>query len=317
MTTPKKRSKRYYVYKLIDPRSAWPFYIGKGTGNRTWQHLSVSSETVTELLEGEAEIAVEKSLAANVGDGAALLDEKKQERSTVRDRVREIRDDGAEPVVQWLIKKDGEDMDEKMAFAVEAALIDTLRNLPLPESDRIVNRVSGHDYVFGAHESLSVVNQARKVELPSKRDFIVVSSKGVWGGRDSTGQFAGASRQVAWENAHEVWPMNKRAFDHVNTAAGSANPVILLGLASDPLGRYSNIVVCVEELSGVTVVADDDATRADYAGGKRFMRPDQELPETTALRERLVGHAPMLHGKPARPNSLLVYMGPWHDDVVM
>lgn len=89
----------------------------------------------------------------------------------------------------------------------------------------------------------------------------------------------------------------------------------VLCLASHPLGRHSNIVVCVEELSGVAVVADA-ATRADYAGNKRFMRPDRERPETTSLRERLVSHAPMLHGKPARPNSLFVHMGPWHDDVV-
>ena len=213
-------------------------------------------------------------------------------------------------------QKNGEGMDEKTAFAVEAALIDTLRNLPLPDSDCIINRASGQDYRFGAHESLSVVSRAENVELPLDRNFVAVSSKGVWGGLDSTGQFAGASRQVAWENAHEVWPMNLRALNHVNSAAGSANPVNLLGLASDPLRRHSNIIVCVEELGGVTVVAHDDATRSDHAGGKRFVRPERELPETTALREQLVGNAPLLRGQPARPNSGLVYLGPWHDDIV-
>ena len=30
--------KTYYVYQLVDPRNNKPFYIGKGNGNRAYQH---------------------------------------------------------------------------------------------------------------------------------------------------------------------------------------------------------------------------------------------------------------------------------------
>lgn len=35
-----KMSNKYYVYKLIDPRTNEPFYVGKGCGNRCNDHLS-------------------------------------------------------------------------------------------------------------------------------------------------------------------------------------------------------------------------------------------------------------------------------------
>lgn len=38
----------HYVYRLIDPRNGETFYVGKGTGNRVFQHLQAAAQFVTD-----------------------------------------------------------------------------------------------------------------------------------------------------------------------------------------------------------------------------------------------------------------------------
>jgi uncharacterized protein len=78
----------YYVYCLIDPETNQPFYIGKGTGNRVFNHA-------------QAAIA-------------------KPDPSEKLDRIREIMSNGLK--VAHIIQRHG--LTEKEAFEVEAALID-------------------------------------------------------------------------------------------------------------------------------------------------------------------------------------------------
>lgn len=80
---------RFYVYRLIDPRAGETFYVGKGRGNRVFQHAA-----------GELD-ASEDGLTSKIM------------------RIREIRLSGFE--VQHVIHRHG--LDERTAFEVESALI--------------------------------------------------------------------------------------------------------------------------------------------------------------------------------------------------
>ena len=78
----------YYVYLLIDPKTSDVFYVGKGTGNRIFQHINsaISSPLESDKLE----------------------------------RIRSIRAKGLQ--VKHVIHRHG--LTEKEAFEVEASLID-------------------------------------------------------------------------------------------------------------------------------------------------------------------------------------------------
>ena len=102
-----KRQLKSYVYRLIDPRNAETFYVGKGRGNRVFAHVRAEDG-----LEGDE------------------LDNKLQ-------RIREIRLAGFE--VAHVIHRHG--MDDRTASEVESSLIDAY-----PGLTNIVDGPGGSDY---------------------------------------------------------------------------------------------------------------------------------------------------------------------------
>ncbi|AQT44812.1 hypothetical protein BBC0244_011050 [Bartonella apihabitans] len=101
----------YYVYRLIDPRNNETFYVGKGIGNRVFQHIA-----------GHA-----------AHDGTTLM-------SMKIERIDDIKKSGNQ--VLHIIHRHG--LNEKEAFEVEAALIDAFKAIgKLDTSDSPLTNIQG------------------------------------------------------------------------------------------------------------------------------------------------------------------------------
>ncbi len=125
----------WYVYALRDPRDNKVFYIGKGKGNRVFQHAQAAAS-----LDGGSEM------------------------SPKLDLIRAIHDSGN--AVQTYIVRHGLSS-EQAAYDVEAAMIDTLRLLdPSVDNDRftLTNLVLGHHHASRGLASTDVVSSLFEAE---------------------------------------------------------------------------------------------------------------------------------------------------------
>ena len=85
---------KFYVYLLLDPKTDEPFYVGKGKGNRVFNHVQCALDTET-------------------------INDK-------YDEIRKIHSEGNQ--VKHLIVRHG--LSEKVAFEIESSLIDTFKFIP-------------------------------------------------------------------------------------------------------------------------------------------------------------------------------------------
>lgn len=129
---------KYYVYRLIDPRDGQTFYVGKGTGNRVFDHV-------------KAELSL--------SDDETELTEKLQQ-------IRDIRNSGLEVV--HIIQRYG--LSENTAFEVESALMDCFPGL--------TNIQNGHSSERGASnaELIEKAFAASEYEEPEFKYMIIKTS---------------------------------------------------------------------------------------------------------------------------------------------
>ncbi len=45
--TSKKNDREYYVYRLVDPNTGHTFYVGKGKGDRVFQHVKEANRLIS------------------------------------------------------------------------------------------------------------------------------------------------------------------------------------------------------------------------------------------------------------------------------
>ena len=136
---------QYYVYRLIDPRNGETFYVGKGRGNRVFEHVA-----------GELHPAVDDELTDKLK------------------RIREIRKDGFE--VAHVIHRHG--MTEEQAFEVEAALIDAYPEV----TNQIGGRASDERGLMHAKQ---VVERYEAKEAVFTHTAVVISVNRTVAGRES------------------------------------------------------------------------------------------------------------------------------------
>lgn len=125
----------YYVYRLIDPRNGETFYIGKGKGNRVFSHLEI-----------------------------AFAEEKLDEVNDKLQAIRDIHNAGLEVI--HVIHRHG--MDEKIAFEVEAALIDAY-----PSATNMMGGTHSKDY--GPMHAIEIIQKYAAEEIKFKHKVIMIN----------------------------------------------------------------------------------------------------------------------------------------------
>ena len=126
----------YYVYRLIDPRDGSTFYVGKGTGERIFQHAR--------------------------GDYSEIKDE--DTLSLKAQRIGEIQAQGLE--VRHVVHRHGI-KDEDVAFEIEAAVMDAYPSL--------TNKAGGHGSGERGLRTVEEINAQYAAELLEVRHpFLLV-----------------------------------------------------------------------------------------------------------------------------------------------
>lgn len=126
---------KYYVYRLIDPRNGETFYIGKGKGNRVFNHMKC---------------AIKKEESDDLSDKLST--------------IREIRNSGLHVI--HVIHRHG--MDEKTSIEVEAALIDAY-----PGVTNIQGGHSSNDY--GPMNSIEIINKYAAEEADIAHNVLMIT----------------------------------------------------------------------------------------------------------------------------------------------
>ncbi len=180
----------FYVYSLVDPRNRKIFYIGKGSGNRVFQHCEAA------ILEDE------ESLKLNL--------------------IRDIMASGAK--VEYYILR--HKLSEKEALQIESVLIDFLTYPKFNTEHVLTNIVSGHhqwDEGIKTAEEISVIYDCEKIKVRPYDNLMLVSLNRSFDDAKAQGVYR---RINIYEKTRKYWAIAKSRAAKIDYVLGVYHGIV-------------------------------------------------------------------------------------------
>ncbi|MBD5090295.1 MAG: endonuclease [Lactobacillus sp.] len=175
---------KYYVYALVDPSDNRIFYVGKGSGNRVYQHAR-----------------------------AALVDDSP---SLKLSTIREIKELGLD-VMYYIIRHN---LTEQEAYLVESSIMDLLTYPAFNKENILTNIVSGHhqwNEGIKTDEEINILYDCPKIKpIPGDR-LLLVSLNKSYKQSKATGVYRRAND---YESARKYWKLSRDKADKVKYILG-------------------------------------------------------------------------------------------------
>lgn len=175
---------KYYVYALVDPRDNRIFYVGKGTGNRVYQHAQ-----------------------------AAIADDSQ---SLKLSTIREIKNLDLE-VKYYIVRHN---LTEKEAYLVESSIIDLMTYPAFNKENLLTNIVSGHhqwDEGIKTDEEINILYDCPKIEPITDDRLLLVSLNRSYEQTKARGVYL---RSNDYESARKYWAISPYKADKIDYILG-------------------------------------------------------------------------------------------------
>ena len=179
-----KEALGYYVYALVDPRDNKIFYIGKGTGNRVFQHA-----------------------AAAIVDNSCNLK---------LDTIRSIKSEGEE-VIHYIIRHN---LEEKEAYLVESTLIDMLTYSKFNHDNQLTNLIAGHhqwDEGIKSIDEINAIYDCSKIDVKDRDIILLVNLNQSYNQAKAKGVY---KRFDIYESTRKYWRISKDKAEHIDFVLG-------------------------------------------------------------------------------------------------
>ena len=179
-----KEALKCYVYALVDPRNSTIFYIGKGTGDRVFQHATAAINEIDQSLKLETI--------------KAIMAENKE--------------------VRYYILR--HNLTEEVAYTVESTLIDLLTYPEFNKENLLTNIVSGHhqwDEGIKSVEELNILYDCPKIEIHKDHKLLLVSLNRSFYQTSANGVY---QRPNIYEATRKAWRTSKKRVENITHVLG-------------------------------------------------------------------------------------------------